>query len=169
MGQLLFMYAVLKLGTLPFSAETKAMLRDLETQLTAETDRLKVLKRYWRIMGVILAAALLAFLAWGLWVAYSRTMIIPRDDQGAANRADGAVAKWHGSSLCGPRKIVINVPLVPAPRKCPALSTRKDPSAWLDMTAKTAGFARGTIGTPSLGWGASGGGTPDGAPAGRNT
>lgn len=54
-AQLLFAYAILKIGHYPLLRELKAILSDLEHQVTTGTERIKVLKRSWRLWGVLFA------------------------------------------------------------------------------------------------------------------
>jgi hypothetical protein len=54
-AQFLFMYVVLKTGHYMFLKELKAILSDLEHQVTTGTERIKVLKRSWRLWGLALA------------------------------------------------------------------------------------------------------------------
>jgi hypothetical protein len=53
--QFLFMYVVLKIGHYPLTREQKAILNDLENQVTTDTDRVKTLKRTWRLWSLLLA------------------------------------------------------------------------------------------------------------------
>ena len=54
-AQLLFGYAILKIGHYPLLRELKAILGDLEHQVTTGTERIKVLKKTWRVWGVLCA------------------------------------------------------------------------------------------------------------------
>ena len=54
-AQLLFMYVVLKIGHYPLIRQQQAILSDLESQVTTETDRVEALKRTWRRWAVLLA------------------------------------------------------------------------------------------------------------------
>ena len=65
LGVILFMYAALKIGHYPFVRESKAILSDLENQVTTGTDRIKALKRTWRLWGLLLASLLTVLAIWG--------------------------------------------------------------------------------------------------------
>jgi hypothetical protein len=71
LGQLLFMYAVLKIGHYPFVRESKAILSDLENQVTTGTEQLKVFKRTWRLWGLLFATLGTILLIWGILKAIS--------------------------------------------------------------------------------------------------
>jgi hypothetical protein len=66
LGQILFMYAVLKIGQYPFVRESKAILSDLESQVTTGTDGVKALKRTWFAWGVLFAVLGAILLVWGI-------------------------------------------------------------------------------------------------------
>jgi hypothetical protein len=55
LAQLFFMYVILKIGHYPLMREQRAILNDLENQVTRETDRLNTLKKTWRLWGVLFA------------------------------------------------------------------------------------------------------------------
>ena len=65
LGVILFMYAALKIGHYPFVRESKAILSDLENQVTTGTDQIKALKRTWRLWGLLLASLLTILAIWG--------------------------------------------------------------------------------------------------------
>jgi hypothetical protein len=54
-AQLVFMYVVLKIGHYPLMRQQQAILSDLESQVTTETDRVEAMKRTWRRWGLLLA------------------------------------------------------------------------------------------------------------------
>ena len=54
-AQLLAVYAVLKVGHYPLVRQLKAILSDLEHQVTTGTERIQGLKRSWRVWGLLLA------------------------------------------------------------------------------------------------------------------
>jgi hypothetical protein len=66
LGQILFMYAVLKAGQYPLVRESKAILSDLESQVTTGTDQVKVLKRTWFMWGLLFAVLGTILLVWGI-------------------------------------------------------------------------------------------------------
>jgi hypothetical protein len=66
LGQFLLMYAVLKLGQYPFVRESKAILSDLEGQVTTGTDQIKTFKRTWRWWMLLLAVLGAVLLIWGI-------------------------------------------------------------------------------------------------------
>lgn len=65
-GMVLFIYAVMKIAQYPLVRELKAIVSDLENQVTDGTDRMLVLKRTWRSWSVFLAVVLTLLLIWGL-------------------------------------------------------------------------------------------------------
>ena len=65
-AQLLFGYAILKIGHYPLLRELKAILSDLEHQVTTGTERIKVLKKTWRRWCVLFAVLGTILLIWGL-------------------------------------------------------------------------------------------------------
>ena len=54
-AQFLFAYVIFRIGHYPLVRELKAILSDLEHQVTTGTERIKVLKRSWRLWSVLLA------------------------------------------------------------------------------------------------------------------
>jgi hypothetical protein len=66
LGQILLMYAVLKTGQYPLVRESKAILSDLESQVTTGTDQLKALKRTWLVWGLLFAVIGSILLVWGI-------------------------------------------------------------------------------------------------------
>ena len=52
-GMILLMYAVMKIAQYPLVRELKAIVRDLEHQVTDSTDRMVVLKRTWRLWSAL--------------------------------------------------------------------------------------------------------------------
>jgi hypothetical protein len=54
-AQFLFAYVIFRIGHYPLVRELKAILSDLEHQVTTGTERIKVLKRSWRLWSVVLA------------------------------------------------------------------------------------------------------------------
>jgi hypothetical protein len=66
LGQILFMYAALKIGHYPFVRESKAILSDLENQVTTGTDKIRAFKRTWRLWGLLLVSLLTILATWGL-------------------------------------------------------------------------------------------------------
>lgn len=73
LGQLLFMYAVLKVGQYPFVRESRAILKDLERQVTRETERVRALERHWRLWGALLVIVFVLLLLLSLWRAIGAT------------------------------------------------------------------------------------------------
>jgi len=65
-GQLLFIYAALKMGQYPFVKEAKAILSDLEHQITTGSEQVKTFKRTWRLWSLLLAVILVLMLIWGI-------------------------------------------------------------------------------------------------------
>lgn len=65
LGVIFFMYAALKIGHYPLVRESKAILSDLENQVTTGTDRIRVLKRTWRLWGLLLAFLFAILAIWG--------------------------------------------------------------------------------------------------------
>jgi hypothetical protein len=51
--QVTCMYIILKVGHYPLIREQKAILADMESQATTETDRVRTLKRTWRLWGAL--------------------------------------------------------------------------------------------------------------------
>jgi hypothetical protein len=70
-GQILFMYVVLKIGHYPLVRESKALLGDLENQVMTGTERIKEFKRTWRLWALLFAVLGLIFLIWGIYRAMS--------------------------------------------------------------------------------------------------
>jgi len=66
LGQILFTYAALKTGHYPFVRESKAILTDLENQVTTGTDQIKAFKRTWRLWTLLLVVLFTIFLIWGI-------------------------------------------------------------------------------------------------------
>jgi hypothetical protein len=66
LGQILFMYAVLKIGQYSFVRESKAILSDLESQVTTGTDGVKALKRTWFVWSLLFAVLGTILLVWGI-------------------------------------------------------------------------------------------------------
>ena len=64
--QLLFGYTIFKIGHYPLLRELKAILSDLEHQVTVGTEQIKVLKRRWRWWSVLLAILGVVFLILGI-------------------------------------------------------------------------------------------------------
>ena len=54
-AQFLFAYVIFRIGHYPLLRELKAILSDLEHQVTTGTERVKVLKRSWRVWALLLA------------------------------------------------------------------------------------------------------------------
>lgn len=71
LGQILFMYAVLRIAQYPFVRESKAILSDLENQVTTGTDQVKAFKRTWRLWGLLFAVLGTILLIWGICRAIS--------------------------------------------------------------------------------------------------
>ena len=71
LGQILFMYAILRIGHYPLVRESKAILSDLEDQVTTGTDRIKALKRTWRLWALLFAVLGTILLIWGICRAMS--------------------------------------------------------------------------------------------------
>ena len=65
-AMIMFMYAVMKVAQFPLVTELKAIISDLENQLTVETDRVAELKRTWRLWSVLLCVLLSFLFVWGL-------------------------------------------------------------------------------------------------------
>ena len=51
--QVTLMYIILKIGHYPLIREQKAILSDLESQVTTETDHVRTLKKTWRLWGAL--------------------------------------------------------------------------------------------------------------------
>lgn len=68
-GMVLFMYAVMKIAQYPLVRELKAIVSDLENQVTKSTDRITIAKRTWRLWSVFLAIVLTLLLIWGIMKA----------------------------------------------------------------------------------------------------
>ena len=71
LGQILFTYAALKISQYPFVRESKAILSDLENQVTTETDQVKAFKRTWRLWTLLFVVLLTISLIWGICRAIS--------------------------------------------------------------------------------------------------
>ena len=69
LGQLLFLYGAFKVGQYPFVHESKAILQDLEHQVTTGTERVRDLERQWRRWRVLLVVVFGLLLLWGIWRA----------------------------------------------------------------------------------------------------
>jgi hypothetical protein len=67
--QILFAYAILKVGQYPLFSESKAILSDLEDQTTTGTDRIKELKKTWRLWSVLFLVLGVILLLWGIFRA----------------------------------------------------------------------------------------------------
>jgi hypothetical protein len=65
-AQLLAVYAILKIGHYPLLRELKAILSDLEHQVTTGTERIKEFKRTWRRWAVLFAVLGTILLIWGI-------------------------------------------------------------------------------------------------------
>lgn len=65
-AQLLFGYGAVKLGQLPFVRESRAILSDLENQVTSGTEAVQERKRVWRKWTVVLVILLTALMVFGL-------------------------------------------------------------------------------------------------------
>ena len=65
-GMIFFMYAVMKIAQYPLVRELKAIVSDLENQVTDNTDRMVVLRRNWRLWSVLLSILLTLLLIWGM-------------------------------------------------------------------------------------------------------
>jgi hypothetical protein len=71
LGQILFMYAILKIGHYPLVRESKAILSDLENQVTTGTDQIKAFKRTWRLWSLLFVFLGTILLIWGICRAIS--------------------------------------------------------------------------------------------------
>ena len=69
LGQLLFMYVALKVGSYPFWRETKAMLSDLENEVTTGTEQLQTFRRSWRLWTLLFFVLFTLLLIWGIFRA----------------------------------------------------------------------------------------------------
>ena len=67
--QFLFAYAIFKIGHYPLLRELKAILSDLEHQVTTGTERIKELKKTWRLWSVLLVILGTIFLILGIFRA----------------------------------------------------------------------------------------------------
>ncbi len=72
LGQILVMYVALKLGHYPLVRESKAILSDLENQVTTGTEQIRSLKYTWRLWGLLVFALGTFLLLWGIWAFASR-------------------------------------------------------------------------------------------------
>jgi len=68
---ILLLYGVMKIAQYPVVQELRAMASDLEHEVTENTQRVDVLKRTWRVWGILIAIVCLALLVWGVFVAIS--------------------------------------------------------------------------------------------------
>ncbi len=68
-GMLLFLYGTFRLSHYPFMRESKALLKDLEHQVTEATEHFDTFKVKWRLWGAVAALILTALLVWGLLMA----------------------------------------------------------------------------------------------------
>jgi len=64
--QILFMYAILKMGHYPLMRESKAILSDLEDQVTTKTEHIKLLKRRWWLWALLFVMLGIVLLIWGI-------------------------------------------------------------------------------------------------------
>jgi hypothetical protein len=64
--QILFMYAILKIGHYALVRESKEILNDLENQVTTGTEQIKALKRRWRLWTLLFAVLGIVLLIWGI-------------------------------------------------------------------------------------------------------
>jgi hypothetical protein len=65
-AQFFFAYVIFRIGHYPLFRELKAILGDLEHQVTTGTERIKVLKRSWRLWSVLLVVLGTALLILGI-------------------------------------------------------------------------------------------------------
>lgn len=70
-AQFLFMYTALKVGQYPIVRESKAILSDLEHQVTTETAHIKVLRSTWRLWGILFTVLFVVLLILGIYRALS--------------------------------------------------------------------------------------------------
>ena len=66
LGQILFAYTILKIGHYPLVRESKAILADLQNQVTTGTDRIKALKKAWRLWTLLFVVLGTVLLIWGI-------------------------------------------------------------------------------------------------------
>jgi hypothetical protein len=69
--QVTFMYIILKIGHYPLIREQKAILADIEHQATTETDRIRTLKKTWRLWGALAVLVGVVLLILGILRAIS--------------------------------------------------------------------------------------------------
>ena len=61
---------ILKIGSFIVVRESKAILNDLENQVTTETEQLEEFRRSWWRWGIVLAILGVILFAWGLMRAF---------------------------------------------------------------------------------------------------
>jgi hypothetical protein len=64
--QVTFMYIILKIGHYPLIRQQKAILSDIESEVTTETDRVETLKKTWRVWSVLLVIVGVILLVMGI-------------------------------------------------------------------------------------------------------